>query len=235
MAPGKTLRDIEFDAAAACRLRLLDMLERPAEGAGTRLLDVGCNDGSFTLRAAERCGAGETYGMDVDDGSLDAARKNGVRAQKGNANEKFPFESDFFDVVISNQVIEHLLDPDNFFEEVHRVLKPGGYCVIATPNLCSLHNRLFVLLGWQITNIAPSGKLVFGNPNRGNRSGLTGPYRHYTVFAPPALKEMAAHYGLKAERLAGSGFHPFKAPVSRWLSAALPKWSVFILLKARKR
>ena len=127
-----------------------------------------------------------------------------------------------------------MLNPDNLFKEIYRTLKPNGYCVIATPNLCSLHNRIFVLLGWQITNILPSTKFVFGNPDRGAPSNMWGPYRHLTVFSPAALKEMFEFYGLKVEKISGSGFHPFKSPISNLLSTIFPNLSVFIIVKARK-
>ncbi len=45
-----------------------------------------------------------------------------------------PFPDGAFDVVISNSVIEHLQDPDAFFREVHRVLKPKGRFLAKTPN-----------------------------------------------------------------------------------------------------
>lgn len=39
-----------------------------------------------------------------------------------------------FDVVISNEVVEHLIDPLEFFREVHRILRPGGVAVMSTGN-----------------------------------------------------------------------------------------------------
>lgn len=40
-----------------------------------------------------------------------------------------------FDTVISFQVIEHIQNDDLFVKEIHRVLKPGGKAIIATPNI----------------------------------------------------------------------------------------------------
>jgi SAM-dependent methyltransferase len=47
-----------------------------------------------------------------------------------------------FDVVISNEVVEHLIDPLEFFREVHRVLRPGGVAVMSTGNGRSWTARL---------------------------------------------------------------------------------------------
>ncbi|MEO9965654.1 MAG: class I SAM-dependent methyltransferase [Reichenbachiella sp.] len=44
-------------------------------------------------------------------------------------------EDDYFDTVISFQVIEHIKDDRLFLEEIHRVLKPGGQAIITTPNI----------------------------------------------------------------------------------------------------
>ena len=52
------------------------------------------------------------------------------------------------DLVIALEIIEHLYDTDFFLSEIQRVLKPGGYLVLSTPNLASLNNRIRLLLGF---------------------------------------------------------------------------------------
>ncbi len=49
-------------------------------------------------------------------------------------SSKLLFQSDEFDIVISNHVIEHLEDQKLHLEEISRVLKKGGVCYMATPN-----------------------------------------------------------------------------------------------------
>ena len=44
-------------------------------------------------------------------------------------------EDNAFDVVVSFQVIEHIKEDDQFLQEIHRVLKPGGKALISTPNI----------------------------------------------------------------------------------------------------
>ena len=48
--------------------------------------------------------------------------------------EKLPFESDYFECVYSKSVCEHVLNADNMFSEIRRVLKPGGMLVCMTPD-----------------------------------------------------------------------------------------------------
>ncbi|WP_426092174.1 class I SAM-dependent methyltransferase [Flavobacterium sp. DSR3-2] len=54
-----------------------------------------------------------------------------------------PFESDTFDVVLSTEVLEHVLNPDVYLLEVKRVLKPGGIFFFTVPFLMSLHEVPF--------------------------------------------------------------------------------------------
>lgn len=228
----RSLKEMEVDAYRNCQLKILSLLDPPERN--LKILDIGCGDGNFSLEVAKKLNTKKIYGLEIEEELLKKAKKNGIKVYKGDANEKFPFKDNSFDVIIANQIVEHLLNPDNLFEEIYRVLKPNGYHIIATPNLCSLHNRIFVLLGWQITNITPSTKIVFGNPNRGAQNSLRGPSRHLTVFSPAALKEMLKFYGFKVEKIAGSGFYPTKSLVSNFLSTIFPKLSVYIISKARK-
>ena len=48
--------------------------------------------------------------------------------------QKLPFKSNFFDVIISLAVIEHIENIDNFIGEAFRVLRPGGIFYLSTPN-----------------------------------------------------------------------------------------------------
>jgi SAM-dependent methyltransferase len=48
--------------------------------------------------------------------------------------DQLPFADNMFDLVYHKSLIEHLIDPDNLLLETLRVLKPGGICVILTPN-----------------------------------------------------------------------------------------------------
>jgi SAM-dependent methyltransferase len=91
-------------------------------------------------------------------------------------NDGLPFDDERFDVVVSNQVLEHLADTDAFVSEVARVLRPGGVAAVSTENLASWHNIAALLLGWQpfsLSNVT-SARAGLGNPlalHRGEASG----------------------------------------------------------------
>ena len=52
--------------------------------------------------------------------------------------QKLDYADDSFDVVFFLDVYEHLRDPVSIIEEIHRILKKDGICVITTPNIASI-------------------------------------------------------------------------------------------------
>jgi ubiquinone/menaquinone biosynthesis C-methylase UbiE len=67
-----------------------------------------------------------------------------------------------FDLVICNQVLEHLKDFHSILYDIVRVTKPGGYIIIGIPNLAHLINRFYLLFGIQPMCIALQSSHVRG-------------------------------------------------------------------------
>lgn len=55
--------------------------------------------------------------------------------------EKIPFDSRSFDLVVCSHVIEHIVDPIVFFQECMRICKPGGYIYIEAPSERSIYQK----------------------------------------------------------------------------------------------
>jgi SAM-dependent methyltransferase len=95
-----------------------------------RVLDLGCGRGGISERLHTR---GRWFGIDPDGASVREHRVVALaRAQAGAGRLPFPAAS--FDLVVSSWVLEHLPNPDGVFQEVSRVLKPGGRFLALTPN-----------------------------------------------------------------------------------------------------
>jgi len=109
-----------------------------------KILDVGCGTGNLS-QDIKRSTKLEVYGVEIDKESAREAKKK-IDVIIADA-QSLPFRKNVFDIVVSNQVIEHVIDVDSFLMEINRVLKSGGSLIISTPNLCALHNRILVLLG----------------------------------------------------------------------------------------
>jgi len=97
----------------------------------TKILDVGCGHGDFLKSVHDK--TIHSYGLDPDKDAL--VKNTFIKNKKVGVVEKLPFESNFFDLVVSAWVLEHLPDPQKAFQEIFRVLKPGGKVVFLTPNV----------------------------------------------------------------------------------------------------
>jgi SAM-dependent methyltransferase len=187
--------------------------------AGGALVDLGCADGVRTLDFAARARARSVHGVEVTSEHADAARTRGVNVVEADLNEQLPFEDALFDVVISNQVIEHLSDTDRFVSEIRRILRPGGLAITSTENLASWHNISALLMGWQpfsLTNVSTRA-LGIGNPvalHRGEEPGLRS-WEHLRVFAHRGLRELFEAHEFIVSNVLGAGYHPLGARVGR--------------------
>jgi len=129
-------------ALSAARTRVAFQFLPPAG----RILDVGCNDGSMSLRLLEM--GYEVVGVDLPK-VVSRARQQladlffvGVDASAG-----LPFKNSSIDVVLALEVIEHLPNDVYFLSECRRVLKKSGRLILSTPNLAFVRDRVYLLLG----------------------------------------------------------------------------------------
>ena len=96
------------------------------------LLDVGCGTGDF-LRLAKNRGW-DVVGTEISATGSHAARNQGLSVHTGELWEaRLPAAS--FDLITCWHVIEHVAEPRRVIEEIHRILRPSGWLVLATPNL----------------------------------------------------------------------------------------------------
>jgi SAM-dependent methyltransferase len=93
-----------------------------APRAGESVLDLGCGDGSLTLKLlAEGCAV---VGVDSSPAMVEAARARGIEAYVADG-QALPFENRF-DAVFTNAALHWMLDHDAVIASVKRALKPGG-------------------------------------------------------------------------------------------------------------
>ncbi len=107
--------------------RRMDRMEGHASPPG-RLLDVGCGTGTF-LRLARTRGW-EVTGTELSPYAAEAAEGDGLRVVEGEVWEA-GLPAGAFDVVTCWHVIEHASQPRRVIEEIHRVVRPGGWLVLA--------------------------------------------------------------------------------------------------------
>jgi len=95
-------------------------------------LDIGCNSGVVAVRLLKLGCFGK--GIDLVSELVDKAKKYGIDAEVGSAEDLAKFPDNTFEAVICSEVLEHLYDPLLAIKEAHRVLKPGGAYVVTVPH-----------------------------------------------------------------------------------------------------
>ncbi len=131
----------------------------------TVLLDLGAGRGA-NPDLNFRHHVSRVVGVDPDPAVLENPYLDEAKVQNA-PDYKIPYADATFDVVFSNNVIEHVGDIDAYMQEVHRVLKPGGRFVAKTPN-----TKHYVTL---IARMTPHWFHEFYNGLRGRKAHDTFP------------------------------------------------------------
>ena len=116
--------------------RFLKYFTGKSEPAGLKVLDVGAGEGALTQKLHAM-----GYKMQACDFTPEAFKFPEVPCDGVDITGPFPYADGAFDLVIAVEVTEHILDHENFFREINRILKPGGRLYISTPNILSMKSR----------------------------------------------------------------------------------------------
>lgn len=132
------------------------------------ILDVGCGMGTFVYAAKSQGYA--VRGMDISRPVIRFLKTHHIPA----VSRMSAVKGGSVDAVVSFDVIEHIADPHAFLSGIYRVLKPGGICMISTPNAAGLSAKV---LGY--------GWWVFG------------PHDHIRMYSVPTLIRLFAMHGFR--------------------------------------
>ena len=129
---------IRYDYENALRVRY--KFEKALGGPFPRvekLLEVGCGTGYVGLNLCLYDDlVGELYACDISQGMVDTCTRNAeelgvvVRAKQSEL-ERLDYPDEEFDMVIGHAILHHIPDVQKALSEIHRVLKPGGICMLA--------------------------------------------------------------------------------------------------------
>ena len=205
------------------------------EEKGTCLLGLGCGLGKLTYEIGKKVEADNIIGIDQYVEPLEGYREK-IKLIRCDLNNSIFLRDESVDIISADNIIEHLSNTDIFVEEIYRVLKPGGYAVIGTENLASLHNLFALILGKQAFSQFISSRYWLGNPfaphyKKPVRKGMS----HVQVFTIQGLRDICECYNFKVERVRGIGYFPF-LPFwcGKLFEKICPAHAYFIAVRVRK-
>lgn len=139
---------------------ILNRIQNIARGNKLTILDIGCYPYHIGF-ALEQLGH-RVYGIS----SFHEPVKRKNVSVLNIETDHFPFKAKMFDLVLFNEVIEHLpQSPIPVLKEIHRVTKPGGHLMVTTPNITRSINRVKMLFG---KSIMYSSDVYFEDDGKGN-------------------------------------------------------------------
>jgi methionine biosynthesis protein MetW len=158
---------------------------------GSRVLDLGCGDGSM-LDYLQRSRGCSGYGIEIADANVLACVRRGVNVIQLNLDEGLAmFGDNSFDVVLQIDTLQHLRNAEVMLRETARVGRTG---IVAFPNFAHWPNRLSVLRGrMPVTRRLPYQ--WYDTPNI-----RVGTYKDFEVLALKNQLRMIDSFGLQNGR-----------------------------------
>jgi SAM-dependent methyltransferase len=186
-----------------------------------KVLDIGAGQGDDLMIARSITPHAEIHAVEVYPVYAARLKEKGIQVHCLNIEQDaFPFIDGTIDIVIANQVLEHVKELFWIFHEISRVLPVGGKLILGVPNLAALHNRILLAMGRQ-----PS-------PLKNNSAHIRG----YTKQDLLRFLESCFPGGYQLNRFGGSNFYPFPPVIAGLLARVLPNmaWGIFFQFEKRR-
>ena len=159
----------------------IDLINNLNKKENLNLLDLGCGQGHFTNIIKNKFPDFDVFGIDYSISAINYANSNFKDISFIVANAYHPpFTDEYFDIIVCNNIWEHVPDPLNLLKAISRVLKPNGLLIISTPSRYRLYNLIMTLLG---KNISLMSKL------------------HVTEYTVGQVKEQLRYGGYKVNKV----------------------------------
>ena len=212
------------------RTDLLLQILRPYLAPQAKLLDAGCAAGAMAIELA-KAGMTQVDAVDFSPTALRFAHENatryGVVSQIRFIESKLEQLDDIadntYDVIVSADVIEHIVEPRLFVREMQRVCKPGGVILIETPNTLFRQHRWYrhIDAACQALHLPASENLFPVDPGQD-----WGRY-HVSLLSWPALVDLLKAEGWEIARETAFGWWLKLGAADRIMSALSQAGALF--------
>ncbi|EKE10692.1 MAG: hypothetical protein ACD_15C00212G0013 [uncultured bacterium] len=123
----------DFDNDPRIKLMLKNLSHMLKNNPSAKVLDVGVADGYIYRNITSKY---KIFGVDIAEEFVKSAKANGVEASVCDLEkERLPFKDNYFDVVVTGETIEHIVNSDFLLSEINRVLKVNGKLILSYPNI----------------------------------------------------------------------------------------------------
>ncbi|MDA3855190.1 MAG: methyltransferase domain-containing protein [Candidatus Woesearchaeota archaeon] len=158
-----------------------------------KVLDSGCGDGKYYFFLKNIFKDENIFGVEVSKERIKRCHEKGFKnATYIEVNQELPFRNNLFDVIISDQIIEHISKENIpfYLSELRRVLKPKGKIILLTPNypIKRLYDVTYAFLFFR-------SKGLFDDPT------------HVTFFSFKSLRKTLGKYFKNIELISLGGIY----------------------------
>lgn len=109
-----------------------------------RVLDVGCHTGEFGRTVKQKCQA-EVWGVEPNSDTAQVSARSLDRVFNAFFSEELPLEDNYFDVIVFNDVLEHMAEPEVALALAARKLTANGVVIVSIPNLRHIDNLVHLM------------------------------------------------------------------------------------------